>query len=176
MQSPEGTARRRSAALTQRGDDVALIFLNSNAGHAIELRHQPLLERTVKRKSWLTAAGIAALSLSATLSTASLADEPAEKAGSEDVSIPFANTGGIRDWHADSDRGLWIQDVHGKWYYATVMSPCIGLNFAQRIGFDTRPMGSFDKFSSIVVPREGRCSVQTLRPSGAPPRKNAKSS
>jgi hypothetical protein len=118
----------------------------------------------VNRKWWVTAAGIAAaLSLSAAVTTDALADEPAQSAG-------------IRDWQADRDRGLWIQDSFGKWYYATVMSPCIGLNFANRIGFDTRPMGSFDKFSAILVPREGRCAIQTLRPSGAPPTKHGKSS
>lgn len=121
----------------------------------------------------MSAAGIAALALSA---GAALADEPAQSAGTNDVSIPFANHGGIRDWQADRDRGLWIQDSFGKWYYAAVMSPCIGLNFANSIGFDTRPMGSFDKFSYIVVPREGRCAIQTLRPSGAPPTKHGKSS
>lgn len=129
----------------------------------------------MNRKWWVAAAGIAALSLSAALSTAALADEQAESKGSSDVSIPFANHGGIRDWHADKDRGLWIQDAHGKWYYAAVMTPCIGLNFANSIGFDTRPAGSFDRFSSIIVPREGRCTVQSLRPSGAPPTKRAKS-
>jgi len=135
------------------------------------------LECTVNSKWWVSAAGIAAaLSLSAAVTTDALADEPAQSAGSNDVSIPFANNGGIRDWHADRDRGLWIQDSFGKWYYATVMGPCIGLDFANRIGFDTRPMGSFDKFSSIVVPREGRCAIQTLRPSGAPPTKHGKSS
>jgi hypothetical protein len=83
-------------------------------------------------------------------------------------SIPFANHGGIRDWHADRDRGLWVQDVHGKWYYARLMGPCTGLDFAETIGFDTRPMGTFDRFSAIIVPRYGRCVVQSLAPSGPP--------
>lgn len=87
------------------------------------------------------------------------------------ASIPFANHGGIRDWQADHDRGLWVQDVHGKWYYASLMGPCTGLNFAQTIGFDTRPMGSFDRWSAIVVPRYGRCIVQTFSMSPGPPRK-----
>lgn len=130
----------------------------------------------MKRNWWVAAAGIAAtLCLSATFSTAAFADESAASSGSSDVSIPFANHGGIRDWRADSDRGLWIQDTFGKWYYAAVMGPCIGLNFANSIGFDTRPQGSFDRFSSIVVPREGRCAIQSLRPSGAPPTKHGKS-
>ena len=121
-------------------------------------------------KLWLAAAAMAAaLSL-----TPVMADEPADTASSPEVTIPFANQGGIRDWHADRDRGLWIQDIHNKWYYATVMSPCVGLNFANSIGFDTRPQGTLDKFSTIVVPGEGRCTIQTLRASGAPPTKHKK--
>jgi hypothetical protein len=85
-----------------------------------------------------------------------------------DVSIPFANRGGIRDWQADHDRGLWVQDVHRKWYYAKFMGPCMGLPFAQTIAFDTRPIGTFDKFSAIIVPGSGRCVVQSLVASGAP--------
>jgi hypothetical protein len=87
------------------------------------------------------------------------------------VSIPFANHGGIRDWQADRDRGLWVQDIHRRWYYASLMGRCTGLDFAQTIGFDTRPMGSFDRWSAIVVPRYGRCVVQTFSPSPGPPRK-----
>ena len=85
-----------------------------------------------------------------------------------DVSIPFANHGGIRDWAADHDRGLWVQDVHRQWYYAKLMGPCIGLPFAQSIGFDTHPLGRFDKFSAIVVPGSGRCVVQSFTLSGGP--------
>jgi hypothetical protein len=88
-----------------------------------------------------------------------------------DASIPFANHGGIRDWQADRNQGLWIQDAHRRWYYAKLMGPCFGLNYAWSIGFDTRPMGRFDRFSSIIVPREGRCAVQSLTPSGPPPTK-----
>jgi hypothetical protein len=88
--------------------------------------------------------------------------------GSPDVSIPFANHGGIRDWEADRDRGVWIQDIHRQWYYAKLIGPCIGLNFAQSIGFDTHPMGRFDKYSSIIVPGTGRCTVQSFTLSDGP--------
>jgi hypothetical protein len=91
-------------------------------------------------------------------------------------SIPFANRGGIRDWQADKDRGLWVQDVHGKWFYASLMGPCTGLDFAQTIAFDTRPMGNFDRWSAIIVPRHGRCVVQTFAPSGAPPHRQKSAS
>lgn len=89
------------------------------------------------------------------------------------ASIPFANHGGIRDWKADRDQGLWVQDIHRQWYYAKLMAPCIGLNFAQTIGFDTHPFGRFDQFSSIYVPGAGggRCAVQSFTMSGAPPGK-----
>ena len=85
--------------------------------------------------------------------------------------IPFANHGGIRDWKADRDQGLWVQDIHRKWYYAKFMGPCLGLNFAQTIGFDTHPLGQFDQFSAIFVPGGGggRCAVQSFTVSGAPP-------
>jgi uncharacterized protein DUF6491 len=89
-----------------------------------------------------------------------------------DASIPFANHGGIRDWTADRDQGLWVQDSRRNWYYAKLLGPCIGLDFAWSIGFDTRPMGTFDRFSSIVVPRQGRCMIQSLAPSEGPPVKH----
>ena len=38
--------------------------------------------------------------------------------------------GGIRNWKADSNRGVWIQDVHRNWYYAKLAAPCFGLNVA----------------------------------------------
>ena len=91
----------------------------------------------------------------------------ATSAGPE-AQIPFANHGGIRDWAADGDQGLWVQDVHRQWYYAKLMGPCIGLNFAQSIGFDTQPLGRFDKFSAIVVPGTGRCVVQSFTVSAGP--------
>lgn len=103
--------------------------------------------------------------------SAAEADAPPESV-QNDVTIPFANQGGVYDWKADRDRGLWIQDVHGQWYYAKLMSPCTGLNFANTIAFDTHPMGNFDRFSAIIVPHRGRCVVQSLRLSGAPPGKS----
>jgi hypothetical protein len=89
------------------------------------------------------------------------------------ASIPFVQYNGIRDWKADHTRGLWIQDSRRDWYYAKLMGPCFGLDFATRIAFDARPGGTFDRFSSIIVPREGRCIVQSIVASEPPPRKHA---
>ncbi|HEY8509983.1 MAG TPA: DUF6491 family protein [Steroidobacteraceae bacterium] len=86
----------------------------------------------------------------------------------KEASIPFANHGGIRDWAADDDRGLWLQDVHRNWYYARLMGPCVGLRFTETLGFDTGPLGRFDKFSAIVVPGGHRCVVQSFTPSEGP--------
>lgn len=110
--------------------------------------------------------GVAAASTQAAPSAAAAAQ----------ASIPFANRGGILDWHADKDRGLWVQDAHRNWYYAKFMGPCIGLDFASSIGFDTRPLGNFDRFSAVFVPGTGRCTVQSFTVSDSPfPKKDHKS-
>lgn len=94
-----------------------------------------------------------------------------------EATIPFANQRtAIRDWQADGQEGLYVQDVHRDWYYAKLLGPCIGLDFAQSIGFETRGANSLDKFSSIVVPDEGRCQFMSFTKSDAPPPKKAKKS
>jgi hypothetical protein len=117
-------------------------------------------------KGTILAAALAIVPLSSSFATTARGAE-----------IPFANRGGIRDWQADRDQGLWVQDIHRQWYYAKLMAPCIGLDFAQTIGFDTHPLGRFDKFSSIFVPGagSGRCAVQSFTASGAPPKGKVKS-
>ncbi len=89
------------------------------------------------------------------------------------AAIPFVNFGGIYNWKADREQGVWIQDAHRKWYYATLLGPCPGLDFATRIGFDTRPVDTFDRFSKIIVPGYGRCTVQNFTTSDPPPSKRA---
>lgn len=82
--------------------------------------------------------------------------------------IPFADHGGIRDWRADGDRALYIQGSNGQWYHATLMSPSIGLNFAEGIGFVSEPTGDFDHFSSILVGGQSY-PLTSLVTSDAPP-------
>ena len=96
----------------------------------------------------------------------------AARAAAPEASIPFVNQGGIRDWHADRDVGLWVQDAHRRWYYAKLMAPCIGLQFVTGLKFDARPDGTFDRFSAIILPREGlegRCPLVSLTASEGPP-------
>jgi hypothetical protein len=87
--------------------------------------------------------------------------------------IPFADKGGIQDWRADNDRVLYVQGQNRQWYKAELMSDCIGLRYAERIGFDTEASGAFNKFSSIKV--EGRdCPVSSFEKSDPPPKKEKK--
>ena len=70
----------------------------------------------------------------------------------EEVSIPFANFGGIDDWRADGREGLYIKGRrNNEWYYAKLLSSCQGLPFAEAIGFKSNPPSTFDKFSTIIV-------------------------
>jgi hypothetical protein len=117
------------------------------------------------------------ISLGISIATAALADaaEPAaeQKADTKapQTSIHFVPRGTIRTWEADRDRGLWIQDSRRRWYYAKFFGPCLGLGFARTLGFDTRPLGTFDRFSAVIVPHYGRCTVQSFVASEGPPRK-----
>jgi hypothetical protein len=86
------------------------------------------------------------------------------------ASIPFVNHNGIRDWRAADSRTLYVQDQRRQWYRATLFAPCVDLPFAQTIGFETRGIDRFDRFSSIRV-RGERCSVSSLELSAPPPPK-----
>lgn len=84
---------------------------------------------------------------------ASAADEEvAQSSGSkQEVTIPFANHGGISDWKRVSDSTLLIEDVHGHWYLAKLQFEAYDLAFADSMGFDTLPTGELGKLSSVVV-------------------------
>lgn len=78
-----------------------------------------------------------------------------------ETSIAFPNYGAIRNFEADGNDGVWLEDRQRRWYYAELQGGCQELNFAQAIGFDTRGSATFDKFSSILV-RGDRCPVVSL--------------
>jgi hypothetical protein len=91
-----------------------------------------------------------------------------------DASIPFANHGGIYDWRPNGDRGIWVQAANKQWYYGTFFGTCFGLDTAPRVGFVPEVTGEFDRWSSIVVPHEPRCHLQTFEPSAAPQGKDGR--
>jgi len=87
------------------------------------------------------------------------------------AAIPFADHGGIYDWRANGDKGIWIQSVGGKWFYGSFMGTCLGLDTALRVGFKSEPTGQFDRWSTIVVPHEPQCHLASFEQSAGPPRR-----
>ena len=93
----------------------------------------------------------------------------ANRALGVEARIPFADTNGIRNYSADGNRALFIEDVHGDWFHAEIMGPCTGLPFAVRIGVDTRFAGdTLDSTGTLLVDGD-RCKIDRLVTSGPPP-------
>lgn len=111
--------------------------------------------------------------LSGMIAAAALADTPAAAPAPQQAQIPFAKKN-IWNWQVVDDKTVLIQDLSRKWYKATLLGDCINLGFAQRLGFDSGPTDTFDKFSAILV--EGRrCQVTSLVSTAAPPKKSKSS-
>jgi hypothetical protein len=98
------------------------------------------------------------------LASPSLAKKPTPHVWPElgvETSIIFPNYGAIRNFEADGNDGIWLEDRQRRWYYADIIGGCQDLNFAQAIGFDTRGAPTFDKFSSIIVSGD-KCPLTSL--------------
>ena len=78
-----------------------------------------------------------------------------------DTSIPFAGRGGIRDWHSDNDRSIYLRDRTGNWFFAIFHGPCPNLGVAQTIQFNTDASGTFDRFSAIAT-EYARCQIASV--------------
>jgi Family of unknown function (DUF6491) len=57
----------------------------------------------------------------------------------------------IRNFEADGDKGIWIEDIQRRWYYGTFKGRCTRLEHAQGIAYDTGGSTTFDKTSTIFV-------------------------
>jgi Family of unknown function (DUF6491) len=91
-----------------------------------------------------------------------------------EASIAFPNYGAIRNYEADGDDGIWIEDQQRRWYYGSFIGSCQGLNFSQAIGFDTGGPSRFDKFSKIIT-RDDSCQLNSFVTANKPlPRKERK--
>lgn len=114
------------------------------------------------------AAALAALCLA----TPALAKERAAPNFSvieENASIPFAGHA-ITSYRIAEDDSLLLQ-AGGRWYRATVWRSCAhDLKFEEALGFDTGAVGSFDKFSTVIV-NGRRCPIQSLDRIQPPPRR-----
>ncbi|HEX7854922.1 MAG TPA: DUF6491 family protein [Sphingobium sp.] len=95
---------------------------------------------------------------------------PARPLG-KDATIPFANSGNIRDWHPDGLNALYVQDARGQWYRASLMGPCNELPTTETIAFLTRGPDQLDKYSAVGV-RGQRCQFSALVTSAAPSKRD----
>ena len=103
-----------------------------------------------------------------------LAAPPADRPPREEVSIPFvSHPRAIRSFKAPSDDLLYLKDRQGRWYRAEMGGPCIGLSWANAIGYDTRGSLSLGRGGSILVEGQ-RCMIVSLTRSEAPPRRTRK--
>ncbi len=68
----------------------------------------------------------------------------------------------------DGQQGLWIQDARKDWFYAKLQGPCMGLEFAPRLGFEPKTNNVLDRFGTVVVPNQARCQITSLTKSAAP--------
>lgn len=89
----------------------------------------------------------------------------------KETSIPFATSDGIQDYKADGDRGLYIRDIKGQWYYARTMGPCSRLQSANTIGFEVSGSDRLDRFGALRA-QGWRCPLESLTLSEAPPKKH----
>ena len=89
----------------------------------------------------------------------------------EEASIPFvSHPRAIRSFKAPSDDLVYLKDRQGRWYRAELGATCVGLRWANAIGYDTRGGLSLSRGGSILV--EGQsCLIVSLTRSEAPPRK-----
>ncbi len=78
-----------------------------------------------------------------------------------EADISFPAYGGIRNYHADDDRGVWLEDSRRNWYYASFRGPCPGIQFGRSIAFDTRGSARFDKYTRILV-GDAVCDIERL--------------
>jgi Family of unknown function (DUF6491) len=108
--------------------------------------------------------------LLALLAAVPLMAQPSERRLGVDARIPFVNHGGVYNFVADGDKGLWIEGQHREWYYAKLIGPCWDLPYANAVGFVTRGSDTLDKFSQIVV-RGKQCQITSLVTSAPPPSK-----
>jgi hypothetical protein len=87
-----------------------------------------------------------------------------------DSTTTFLNHAQLHHWLADGERGLWVQAIDLRWFYARFTHACHGLSATNSLLFDTRGSDIIDSRSAVVVPGGGRCTVLSFLPSPGPPK------
>ena len=90
-----------------------------------------------------------------------------------EASITFPSSSTIRNWDTDRNRGIWIQDRRGDWYYGSFAGFCSNASFAHSISFETQGVSRLDRFATIVIDGE-RCTLSSFVTSDAPPTRKEK--
>ena len=91
-----------------------------------------------------------------------------------EVSIPFVSQPrAIRSFKAPSDDLVYLKDRQGRWYRAELGGVCIGLRWANAIGYDTHGGLALGRGGSILVEGQ-RCLIVSLTRREPPPRKRKK--
>jgi hypothetical protein len=110
----------------------------------------------------------------ATMTVLTMAPMAASVAGTYladvDSTASFLDHAQLRDWLADGERGLWLQAVNLRWFYARFAHACRGLGATNSLSFDTRGSDNIDSRSAVVVPGRARCMVLSFLPSQGPPK------
>jgi hypothetical protein len=101
------------------------------------------------------------LASAAALPLSAAAAEPAQREVGVEASIAFPSHGGVRNFRADDDRGVWIEDQRRNWYYASFLGHCRDIRWANAIGIDTRGSSRFDRHARILVGNDS-CAIATL--------------
>ena len=104
------------------------------------------------------------------VAAALMASSPAFALGASPTAQPEARIHFMRDYLetvVDPERGIYIRDYAGHWYYARVQQGCPRLTLNASLRFNA-PGGNFDRFSTISA--DGwRCLVSSVVASDAPP-------
>lgn len=116
---------------------------------------------------WLAVVGV----IIGWLGLAAAEDEAgkSEPTNAPELSISAVNGRGVRDWIAEDDSTLLIQDNFRKWYKVRLMVPSRHLLHAESIGFVTGPSGILDNTGAVVV-RGQKTPVVSITASEGPKR------
>lgn len=122
-------------------------------------------------KSALALVSGLALALTACASNKSRVPTAAERAAAMPVADPDARLQRfrVRSWTAVDDQTLIVTATDGTRYRAETFGPCLGMNYTNRVAFETR--GGFeqiDRFSSVVLADGTRCQFRAFGKLKAP--------
>ncbi|KQZ65140.1 hypothetical protein ASD67_08000 [Sphingopyxis sp. Root1497] len=95
------------------------------------------------------------------LSAAAAAEPASPREIGVEASIAFPAYGTVRNFEADGDDGIWIEDQRRDWYYAKLTGYCPDLDFVQAIAIDTHGTARLDKFGAIIVNGQ-RCAFTSF--------------